>query len=119
MKEKGILINYADFDDGKEVTLFFDWHPQSEMRLEYKDFPHNLFAEIRIERPMIHHYKCIAYWYKYRFFGRWRSYTGKKEVILFSRGGGSLKSLIRATNVYFNRDDDVEGGVHNSSWGDF
>lgn len=111
-----------DLIEKGKILLFDNWHPQSECRLDFYNRPDDVGEVWILKVPM--GYSCKVKWY-YRNPGLIRSILGmrkyKKEEMeqFFSGfGGGGLKALIRGTNVYFGRDDDVDDGIHKSGWGD-
>jgi hypothetical protein len=88
----------------KAILLFDGWNPVAEGRPDTKPFLGEVWIEVA---P--YGYDCVIVWYKkYWIF----KIVQGREVFFRGRKGGALKSLIRGTNLYFNRNDDVDGGVN-------
>ena len=90
--------------------LFDGWNPIAEGRTDVGR--PGVLGEVWIS-PVQGGYDCDIVWYKkYWIFKR----VEGVENLFHTRGGGALKALIRTTNLYFNREDDVEGGKDSTDW---
>jgi hypothetical protein len=116
-----MLIKSTELNEKGEIFLFDGWHPHSECRLDFYNRPNDVGEVWILKVPT--GYVCKVKWYArnpgliYTLIGK-RKYLnkGKMEHFFSGLGGGGLKALIRATNTYFGRSDDVDGGINMTSW---
>ena len=92
------------------VLLFDNWNPVKEGRTDIGE--KDTLGEVWLVSVQ-GGYDCNIIWYKkYWIFKSVIS----EENLFHTRGGGALKAMIRTTNLYFNREDDVEGGKDSTDW---